>query len=209
MGFFELFTPDVEKLREARDIRGLAKALGHADLQIARKAAAALADLPSPDAVPSLIQALASPDKDIRRLSATALGANRDPRAIPSILAAAEDPDLGVRLEAVKALGELGGAGSTAFLTRLTNDSVMDIRMAAVSALGRAKDPAAIPTLLQTLVDPHYGVRELSAMGLDALGWVPENDQDKALYFIAKREWSRASRPPVGCGKDPHLGFER
>jgi len=211
MGFFEAFTPDIQKLHDTRDVRGLAKALSHSDPQIARKAAAALQDLPASDAVIPLIQALSSPDKDIRRMSAAALGTTRDPRAIPGIVQAVNDVDLGVRLEAVKALARLRDTGSTALFIRLVNDSNLDIRMEAITGLGKTHDPAAIPHLLRTLVDPQYGIRELSAKSLDALGWVPANNQDKVMYSIAKRDWRQltnlredAIKPLLWALKDPY-----
>jgi HEAT repeat protein len=211
MGFFEVFTPDIQKLHDTRDVRGLAKALSHADPQIARKAAFALQDLPASAAVIPLIQALSSPDKDIRRMSAAALGATRDPRAIPGIVKAVSDEDLGVRLEAVKVLARLRDESSTALFTRLVNDPNLDIRMEAITGLGKTHDPAAIPPLLRTLVDPQYGIRELSAQSLDALGWVPAHNQDKVMYYIAKREWRQlaglredAIKPLLWALKDPY-----
>jgi HEAT repeat protein len=189
MGIFNIFTPDILKMRDAGDVRGLAKALGDSNPDIARKAAAALVGLPSSGAVIPLIRSLSSPDKDIRRLSAAALGATGDPRALPVVLEATEDEDLGVRLEAVKALVQFHDPEANSLISRFTNDSNLDIRMAAVSALGQTGDPSSIEPLLHLLVDPHYGIREVSAYALDSLGWVPVNDQDKAFYSIAKREW--------------------
>jgi HEAT repeat protein len=100
--------PNIEKLREKRDVDGLLKALVHKDAETRRKAAVALGDLGDAQAVEPLIAALKDEDERVRMAAAYALGKLGDSRAVEHLLPALKHRDWFVRQEAAVVLGELG-----------------------------------------------------------------------------------------------------
>ena len=212
MDFFNFFRQDLEKSIESRDVRGIIHALRDPDQIVQRKAAAALADLAPDEAVKPLLNSLRSPDRDVRRLSAMALGNIRDSNAVTGLVTALVDTDPGVRLEVAEALGKIREPEAVDALLKCLDDSNADVRMMVIWGLGRMDDERAIPLLLPLLANPEHGIRLRAAEALEILKGIPEDPQDKALYYIAKNEWDElmrmrraAIRPLVWALKDNYF----
>ncbi|AEA46103.1 HEAT repeat domain-containing protein [Archaeoglobus veneficus] len=105
---FNFLKPNVEKLKERRDVKGLIKALSHKDVTIRVEAARALADVGDPSAVEALTEALRDDSTDVRKAAVKALARIADERAVDALAKALKDESLDVRVEAAKALAEIG-----------------------------------------------------------------------------------------------------
>lgn len=113
--------------------------------------------------IPGLIEALRTGRPRSRRAAANALIEIPDPRAIDTLVAALSDADELVRLNAALALGEFQGRPELSTIVEPLSAALRDespfVRAMAASALGRAKDPGAVPALIEALDDPDYGVQ--------------------------------------------------
>ncbi len=119
------FKPNVDKLKEKGDVRGLIKALKHKDVSIRRNAAKALGDLKASDAIDALIKALSDEDVGVRIEVARALGKLKDSKAIEPLLEVVrKDESLDVKIEAAKALKEIGYSKATELLVGLVSQSL-------------------------------------------------------------------------------------
>ena len=106
---FGFGTPNVETMREKRDVKGLIKALGYkkeSDVRI--NAASVLGEICDPGAVKPLIKALDDADSDVRSNAAEALGRIGDSRAVEPLERALNNADSGVRKSAATALRSFG-----------------------------------------------------------------------------------------------------
>jgi HEAT repeat protein len=102
--------PNVEKLKEARNISGLIEALAYKgrDASEVRKAAIeALGELRAARAIEPLLRALEDPDGNIRILAARALSSMDDPRTVEPFIKALHDPSSSVQEQAALALEHL------------------------------------------------------------------------------------------------------
>lgn len=190
MSIFDLFLPNLERSIQEHNVHGIIRALKSGDVVLQRKAAGALGDFSSAEAVPALISALSSTDRDVRRLSAAALGNIRDTDAPPELLSALNDPDPGVRLEVTEALGKIRDPDAAqALIVRCLADSNTDVVMAAIYVLGRLGDTSAVPTIRPLLSHSEYGIRLRAAESLETLHAIPSDPDEKADFYIARNEW--------------------
>jgi len=90
MPFFGLGKPNIEKLREKRDVKRLCKALSYKDGMVRRGAAFALGMIGDKRAVEPLITALKDPDGNVRTSAAESLGKIGDPRAVEPLITLAQ-----------------------------------------------------------------------------------------------------------------------
>jgi HEAT repeat protein len=97
--------PDIEKMKQKRDLKGLYKSLKDATLQ--HDAAQALREIGGEQATELLIQAMRD-EKTKSLIVVQALGKIGDPRAIDPLIGALSDTDLELRKAAAKALGKIG-----------------------------------------------------------------------------------------------------
>ena len=114
MGWLDLFIARFEpvrlvaRMKERRDIAGLACLLERGDPSVRHLAAAALGDLGDPAALDALLAALAGPDEEgVRWRAAEGLARLGEP-AVAGLAALAEDRDPDVRWKAIVALGDIG-----------------------------------------------------------------------------------------------------
>lgn len=123
-------TPDVEKLKESGNVKGLIHVLGYdndqesSQIRIARREAAwqALVDIGT-QAVDPLIEAMSDKDENIRRFAAGILGDIGDPRAADALVDALSDPK--VESIALSSLCKIGAASSAnALLAYIGMDEV-------------------------------------------------------------------------------------
>ncbi|MCD6215119.1 MAG: HEAT repeat domain-containing protein, partial [Candidatus Desulfofervidus sp.] len=174
MGIFDrLFKPNVERLREKKDVKGLIKALRHEDVR--KEAAEALVNIGEP-AVEPLIQALKDEYSDVREEAARALGRIGDKRAVEPLINALKDEDSDVRMEAAEALDQMGwkpgyvtekayylvakkewdeavklGEPAVEPLINALKDEASSVRWGAAGALGEIGDERAVEPLINAL----------------------------------------------------------
>ena len=142
MNIFCMFKPNVERLKLARNVRGLLKALRYkSDTTVRLEAAQALIDFPNDKVVEALIQAL-------------------------------EDADAVVRKEVVQCIGHMGSRKAVGALISLAQgDQEWSVRHQAIQALVKIGDPIAIKPLAQ-LLDKITGNEEAITEALAKLGAV-------------------------------------
>jgi vesicle coat complex subunit len=190
MGIFG--PPDVEKLKNKRDVKGLIGALRYRkNSTICKNAALALADLfaTSPgehasQAVSSLIELLDDADVGVVSSAVLALGAVGQPALLP-LVSVLRSPKERVREAAARTIGRLApNLPDPTYLKLaidpligLLRDSNPTIRRSAAWALGRASqrvEPATrslpVENLIRALRDPNTEVREAAAAALGRIG---------------------------------------
>lgn len=138
MGFF---APNVDKLREKKDVPGLIKALAARDTRIRDAAAFALGELGDARAVDLFLAALRSSHSDARLAAVTALGKVRDERAAEPLITALGDQYERIRQRAVEALAGMGDPRAERALIAALQDKDGAVRQAAAQALGPRAEP--------------------------------------------------------------------
>ncbi len=116
------FKPNIEKMKEKRDVKGLKKALRNKDVLIRAKAARALGELKDESAVEDLIEALQDESLDVRKSAIWALSNIGNARAVEALVRVLKEEDATLKVEAARALKELS--------TRKTSEVVQAISAA-------------------------------------------------------------------------------
>jgi len=161
--------PNVTKLLEKRDIRGLIKALTY------RK------------------------DASVRMNAVNALGEIAEPQAIEPLIATLKDTEAGVRLAAISALENFKDDRTIAPLLAALRDSVPDVRQQAAFALSKAKDKKVVNPLIASLNDSDANVKEAAAEALAKISRNNKDNEVKfqAAMGLAEIKDSRAISPLV------------
>jgi HEAT repeat protein len=189
------FKPNVKKMEEKRNVKGLIKALEHKDPNVRSEAAKALGRIGDERAVEPLIQALRDKYGSVREAAAEALVKIGAP-AVEPLITALRDEEWYVRRAAAEALDELGwkpgqdegaawywmvkrdwekcvalGAIAVEPLISALRDEDDDVREAAAEALGELGDSRAVKPLISALRDDRYWrVRKAAAEALGEIG---------------------------------------
>ncbi len=186
--------PDIQGMRERKDINGLIFALTDPETDIQWQAAEALGELGKEDLTPLLL-AIRKKNKAIRLGVIEALGRIRDPSTVPVLTEALSDKSPEVRWEAALALGEIGEAEAVPALVSALSDSDRYVRYGSAQALqalrwiprgesdqayfflGKqewdrlvALGEAAVDPLIIALHDRDSGVRAFAAESLGKVG---------------------------------------
>ena len=217
--------PDVCKLRNKRDVKGLINALRYQKDSYVRGAAAeALGEIGDARAVRPLIAALkdrdvhgwvinalgligdaravkpliAEIDGDGRENVATALGKIGAP-AVESLLAVLQDSRKEVRQAASRALGEIGDVRAVEPLIALLCDEDEDekLRKSATAALGKIGDARAVEPLIAVLKDRTYRVHDEAEYALGQIG-APAVESLLTMLKDSNREVRRAAARTLG-----------
>ena len=184
MGLFR--PPNVQKLQDQRDWKGLAKSLCSEDPTVRADAARALTELADPDSVPSLV-AVASDEGDdaVHGSIGETLTAIGQPAAARLVAIIDEGPS-DQSVVSIALLGRMGDANGLPALRDLIGRSTGDTRanlttrsLAALS-LGNLGSPAAMDTVISLLDDPTPPVRLAAAMAL-------ENHPDHRAFDALRR----------------------
>jgi len=194
--------PDVDTLRQQKDIPALIRALRYNDFEVQTSAAQALGSLGN-EGINRLILALKDKDRDVRLGIIEALSVIRDQRAVPPLIELLNDTSSEVRWETTIALGEIGGPDVISPLKNALRDPDKYVRYGAASALlktgwnpvsdeerafyyvgmqewQKVKDcgPAAISALSLVLQDPDSSVR---IEAIEVLGLIGDKKAIPAL----------------------------
>jgi len=129
--------PDVKKLEQKGDVKGLIKALNYKE------------------------------DAYVRWTAAKILGKWKDERAIKALIEILDDPDWHVRRNAVEALGNIGSQEITKYIEKLLDDENPYVRAATATALGKIKDINSVEILINHLSDDNFEAktRIIEALG--------------------------------------------
>jgi hypothetical protein len=178
--------PDIETLRQQKNIPALIKALRYDDFDVQTCAAQALGTLGT-EGSDELILALKTKDKDVRLGIIEALSVIRDPRAVPSLTRLLSDPGSEVRWEAAIALGEINDPASTASLVQALRDPDKYVRYGAASALQKSgwKPPSDEERAFHSVgLQEWHDVREIGEPAIPALSHVL-HDRDSGVRMQA------------------------
>ena len=132
--FFHKKKPDIELIRQQKNIPALIQALRYDDFEVQTGAAEALGTLGA-DGIDELILSLKTRDKNVKLGIIEALTVLRDPRSVPSLIPLLTDASNEVRWEAAIALGEINDPGAIPSLRQALRDSDKYVRYGAASAL--------------------------------------------------------------------------
>jgi len=181
-------TPNVEKMRAKRDVKGLIKALGYEKASEVRHAAAqALGEIGDTHAVEPLVARLKDNEVDMRKIVAEALGKIGDARAVQPLIAVQKDNDeeFSVKLSVSSALKNISDPRAIELFIAALKDDHAGVRSDAAEALGNIGDPRAVQPIV-TLLKDDPGRRYKAAQALRKLGWEPDNGEIGAWYWIAQ-----------------------
>ncbi len=194
-----LFEPNINRLKEKKNIKGLIKALHHESITIQVEAARALGSLYARQAVDALIVASTDWNDTVQIEAVRALGKIGDPKAIKPLLFTLKEPNKNVRQAVLEALVEIGDASIEHLMeiVRSGDESQRESAIEGLASLGKPaykavlryisnhnaakrylfvdvirikSDPEAIDFLLDLLNDPEYEVRQSAINALYKLG---------------------------------------
>ena len=156
-----MFKPNVEKMKEKKDVKGLIKALRSESDYVRGNAAEALGEIGDARAVKPLTQAfefdlMAYPYA--RRKAEEALVKMGD-RAVEPLIQALKEEDEYVRPEVAKVLGNIRDLRAVEPLVQALKDEDWAVRGTAAKALGNLGDKRAIEPLVEALRDEDKEVR--------------------------------------------------
>jgi HEAT repeat protein len=140
---------------DSRDtaVRMAYTAIGHASVEVRRRACDYLAAHGDPRHVRVLVPVLDDPDATVVSAAVRALGyvgMLDDPQPLARLLNA---PDKQLRLEAAASLARLRAVQGVTALERLALDADLNVRVQAAQTMGGVADPAFLPTLMAMLGD--------------------------------------------------------
>ncbi|MDO9539196.1 MAG: HEAT repeat domain-containing protein [Methanocalculus sp.] len=190
MGLFDIFRPNIEKLKERRDIDGLIKACETPEEEIRKDAVSALMEL-MPTALPHLITAAVDRDEKRRSCAALALHQIGAPAVSPVVTLLLNEE--GRKSEyAAAALASIGKPSVVPLIKCLSDigEEKSDLIVATLVHIG--KDAA--PLLREGLFCPSYRSRRASAQALDIMREAPLTEREAAARLIALGRWKELPR---------------
>lgn len=162
----------LQKINDVSLVPVFIKALSDPDRNIRKSAIDALEEIgpaAAKAAVPALTNALKDTSGYIRERAAILLGqmGPEAESAVPALGDLLADSELAVVKSAADALRKIGDASATSALIQAWENGPRDARPAVAQALGEIADPAAVPSLLQTLRESeHPDLRIPAALAL-------------------------------------------
>jgi HEAT repeat protein len=186
-----LFEPNIAKLKEKRNIKGLTKALENKSTGIQVQAAKALGDLYAKKAVDALLIALTDWNDDVQIAAAEALGKIGKEKAIKPLIFALKEKNPRLKKTIISALGEIGYDAVTP-LIELLDESEGEMQEHVINAIielgefakrqikGRLFDHKSKNRLTLLKVFAKIGDQESIDILLDIINSDPEYEMKKA-----------------------------
>jgi len=154
MGILKLTEKDLTKMMEKQDINGLINALTNKkDILIRYRAAEALGEIGSINAVDTLITTLKDEDGDVRSMAVYALGQIGDRRAVEPLIENLSYDDGEFKEMIIYSLGEIGGKIATNYLNLALEYDDPNIRWRVAEALGKIASRESVDYLINILED--------------------------------------------------------
>ena len=190
MGIFDIFCPNIEKLKERGDVDGLIRACESPDKQVREGSISALMSL-MPGALTGVVSAAV--DRDEKRRSCAALVLNRigDP-SVPHMMRLLLGKEGQKREYAAAALVSIGKPAAAPLIECLEHidEEKSDLIIATLVHIGRD----AVPLLRKGLFCPSYRSRRGAAQALDSIRISPESEEEAAARLIALGRWKELAR---------------
>ncbi len=178
--------PNIEKLKEKRDVTGLLKALDHRDTATRLNAEHALNELGTEIAEPLARAALSAWTAKVRHAATEELRKLGKAAVEPIITQAIQEEEehpIGA-MELFGDLGELQSEIVETLIARLKGDDEM-VRLWAVLALGMMDDERAVQALVAALEDDDDNVREAAEAALES---IEDPNAEEALARYRERK---------------------
>lgn len=176
-----------------------------------RLAVQALALIPDPAVIDSLLSVLPDPDPQIRAIAVAALGRFSEPRILPVVIHSLQDLAAVVRKEAVIAISSqiqfIQADDYLRYLQPLLRDIHLEICQQAAIALSRLQTPAAATVLFEALWSPLTPL-PLKISLIQSLGWLAQPESLKFLeqaLGLAEAEITREIVRVLGRVEEPPL----
>jgi HEAT repeat protein len=166
------YDPNIERLEEKRDVKGLTKAYKTEKHPIMRaRIIRALGYLGDLRALETLIDALKEPEVLIHSEAMVALRNIGEP-AVEPLIKLLEPPYRNVQIRAAETLGKIGDKRAIEPLIRLLDTEYLDYIRHAATALGEIGDPRAIEPLVEKVIlrDGIGMYRDFGAFALREIG---------------------------------------
>ena len=221
MGLFG--PPNVERMKNKRDVAGLIKALSYRkDDKVRQAAMVALGQIGDARAIESLIAMLKDADDGMRSAAADALGQIGDTLAVEPLIAVLQDSHDQVRYSAACALLKVGDARAVEPLIAALKGVDRKLSVVAAGALGQIGDARAVEALTAALKrgiyreTPQAAAAALFRIGTPAVGplssALKDSDSDvrkSAVQVLASIGAACAVEPLFAALKDSHEGVRR
>ncbi len=204
------------KIGDSRAVEPLIVLLKDKDIDVRRAVIGALGQIGNTRAVVSLISVLREGEGNVRKSALGALENVSDVSAIEPLLASLKICNSDDRKVIVGVLDNLRwqpnqaeeGAwywavkhgwnecvtmGSLAVepLIAALQDADMDVCKGAANALSHIGDERAVEPLLSSLRKNDWSIREIVVKALDNIGWLPNESEDSAWYWMVKQDWDK------------------
>ncbi len=149
---FSFVKPDIKKLEEKRNVKGLIKALKYkGDAYIRWKAAKILGKWKEERAIKGLVELLNDPDWHVRRNAVEALGNIGNKICVKEVEKLLDDKNPYVRAESATALGKIKDINSVEVLTRHLSDTHLEVKIRIIEAIGEIGDIRGLEPLIDIL----------------------------------------------------------
>jgi HEAT repeat protein len=135
--------------------------------------------------IPALGESLLDEDPNVRAAAMEQLASFSREEVVPALHAALRSPDLLVILAALDGLNRQRVVLSLVELQPLQSQAVL--RPAIMTALGHSKDVAAVPLLIEGLIEKARGAREAALVGLFRLYQSLSDDGRRAIIEAIRR----------------------
>lgn len=171
-----LFKPNIQTMREKKDVLGLIRALTDGDFLVRKKASEALSALITQGEpqdvrlVNPLIGAVKDTNAEVSNAAANALRNICDNRAVDPLMTALKDENPRVRSVAAEVLGKIGDKRAVDILITALGDGDLGVRNYAVGALGQIQDVRAVESVIAVLKHEYWGTRKIAAEALGHIG---------------------------------------
>lgn len=197
-------SPNVERLREKRNVQGLIKALNYQKMwQVRAEAAEALGELHNQTAVSPLITLLEDTNQTVRIAAISALGKLEDRQAVEPLIALLQLDNTEILEKTALALGNLKDKRAVEPLITLLEfrrDQLYQyfvVQRAAIQALSKLKDPKAFEAFIDLLKirSERNEIKWVQRTAIEALGASGERNAIDPLIELWKDTHS-PSLPP-------------
>ncbi len=185
MGFIDILRPNIEKLRERKDIPGLIRALESDDEEIRGDATEALLDL-MPDTLLPLVSSAVGGNGKRRAVANVVLTSIGDPAVLPLIeCLEGDNPEVsGYAAVALTSVGE-PAVSSLVSLFGTIDEEKSERIVETLAAIG----PPTIPGLREGLFSLPYRSRRFVAVTLDRMNVEAADSNEEAARMIALGQW--------------------
>lgn len=194
MAFFDILRPNIEKLHDKKDIRGLVRAVEHSDEEIRSGARSALLDL-MPGSCEGIVALAVDPDALVRSGAVRILETTGEIAVSPLLefFARGTEEQSGY---AALALVSIGEAAAMPLLERfpLLQGEQIESGITILAGIGTP----ALPHLREGLLMPSHIQRRGAALALQHLDAEPADDRERAARLAATGEWKGVA----ACGKE-------